>query len=162
MLVYAVRQNKRGKMAGRKNYPRREPGRRGPPPVGIPLKRHRERGERGPARQSRAARPAEDHVISHLSARYEEAYVLQRAAENTWATSGQFGDPLFGVSGWIVAAPAEPFPPGFARLSTLASYGFRVVATPHLGRRGHITILLPDPVDAVAAEQFNQAFGRSL
>jgi hypothetical protein len=101
-----------------------------------------------------------DPVIAHPSSRFEEAYFLQRSAENTWQASNQFGRPLFGVSGWIVASTTEPLPEGYARVSTLANWGFRVRWTPHLGRRGHVTILLVDPVDDEQALRFNQSFGR--
>ena len=102
-------------------------------------------------------------MVSHLSSRYETADFLQRSAEQAWATSDaitQGEGAVFGVSGWIVAAPADPFPQGFARVSRLASFGFRVVPTPHLGRRGHVTIMLEDPVNEDQAARFNEAFGR--
>lgn len=142
----------------RRNVPHRPPGPR-EVPEGVLLRGRREKAPPR-AEQQRAPREPEDHVIAHHARRYEEAYALQRAAEASWANSGQFGEPVFGVSGWIVAAPAEPFPEGFARLSTFASFGFEVVATPHLGRRGHVTILLQDPVDEDQAQRFNEAFGR--
>lgn len=142
--------------------PHREPGRRPPPPEGVLLRGRRERTKKRAPAEQRAPREPEDHVISRISRRHEDAYLLQRQAELAWDTAeAQGNQPLFGVSGWIVAAPAEPFPPGFARLSRLASFGFRVVATPHLGRRGHVTILLEDPVDEGQAARFNEAFGRT-
>ena len=101
-------------------------------------------------------------MVCHGASRFEDAEFLQRSAEATWVNSEALGDvPLFGVSGWIVSAVEEPIPEGYARVSTLMRSGFRVVSTPHLGRPGHVTILLDDPVNDEQAFVFNECFGRS-
>jgi hypothetical protein len=143
-----------------RNSPRRPPGKRGLP-EGVEPGRRREKATRGPARQPHTADPlAGDPVIARKAAGWESARDLNAMAMNAWANSSMFGEPMFGVSGWIVSGVAEPLPEGFARLSTLVGRGFQVIWTPHLGHRGHVTIVLNNPVDDVQAHAINDAFGR--
>jgi hypothetical protein len=139
--------------------PHREPGKR-VVPEGIPLRQRKTKTKRGPAQTPRA-RPVSDPVIAHYAARFESASFLQQSAENSQSRAQDLGyGPLFGVSGWIVTGPIDPLPEGYTRLSSLTSAGFSIVLTPLLGRRGHVTIELSDPVDDEQAARFNAVFGR--
>ena len=150
-------------MSRRANTPRRDPGRRGPPPAGIPLKARREKVKRPSPLPAVPEREPEDLLIFRGGNRYEGVDYLQQQAEATVDTAMKWGEPpLFGVSGWIVSALPKGHGRGYARVSELEARGFRVIYTPNLsgGRPGHVTILLEDPVDEDQAQLLNEAFGR--
>ena len=139
--------------------PHREPGRR-VPPEGVRLRGPRAKSPPRP-RSARAPRPPRDFVLRRHARTYEDAESLQGSAEiaaDFLALAGH--EPLFGLSAWIVSDVSEPLPLGYAWASVLAGAGFPVVSTPELIGRGHVTILLPNPVTEAAARAFNAAFGR--
>lgn len=141
------------------NYPHRPTGKRPPPPTGIPLKQRQRRAKK--ARPSVARRVVDPIVCRHARG-WETPDYLQASAEQTLLMCLEIKrEPLFGVSGWIVVGPEDPLPEGYARLSELASQGFQVVPTPELGRRGHVTIVLSEPVDLEQAHRLNATFGRA-
>jgi len=149
-------------VARQPNAPRREPGKR-EVPDGVRLRGRKERGPKK-AQEEATPREPEDHLIFRGGNRYEDVAYLQQQAEATVDTATRWGEPpLFGVSGWIVSAPAKGHGRGYALVSELGARGFHVVYTPNLsgGRPGHVTILLQDPVDHDQAVLLNEAFGRA-
>ena len=157
-------------MTTRRNFPRRDPGPR-VPPEGVRLRGLR---AKKPAKaKAQRKREPRDFVVRRVVSTPENAESLQRSAALSYDHMELAGlEPLFGVSGWVVSSmdpvpsvpdpvsrTKDPLPSGYAWVSALSTLGFTVVRTPGVLGRGHVTILLDDPVSEEQAGLFNSAFG---